>query len=110
MSFFKKLKDRMFRSSDKIGEGLEALVADNPEIFEFVRGEGLILGLKCRLAPAEVVKAGYAERVIVIPAADNVVRLLPPVRKARGAAVVRARRRCTARRAPASSGEQIASS
>jgi fused signal recognition particle receptor len=28
MSFFKKLKDRMFRSSDKIGEGLEALVTD----------------------------------------------------------------------------------
>ena len=27
MSFFKKLKDRMFRSSDKIGDGLEALVA-----------------------------------------------------------------------------------
>jgi len=32
MSFFKKLRDRMFRSSDKIGEGLEALVADpSPE-------------------------------------------------------------------------------
>ncbi|WP_309664773.1 signal recognition particle receptor subunit alpha, partial [Tabrizicola sp.] len=31
MSFFKKLKDRMFRSSDKIGEGLEALVAQ-PDI------------------------------------------------------------------------------
>lgn len=31
MSFFKKLKDRMFRSSDKLGEGLEALVTD-PEI------------------------------------------------------------------------------
>ena len=28
MSFFKKLRDRMFRSSDKIGEGLEALVAE----------------------------------------------------------------------------------
>ncbi|NBE08090.1 signal recognition particle-docking protein FtsY [Paragemmobacter ruber] len=28
MSFFKKLRDRMFRSSDKIGEGLEALVGD----------------------------------------------------------------------------------
>lgn len=27
MSFLKKLRDRMFRSSDKIGEGLEALVA-----------------------------------------------------------------------------------
>ncbi len=28
MSFFKKLRARMFRSSDRIGEGLEALVAD----------------------------------------------------------------------------------
>jgi fused signal recognition particle receptor len=28
MSFFKKLRDKMFRSSDKIGEGLEALVAE----------------------------------------------------------------------------------
>ena len=28
MSFFKKLKDRMFRSSDKIGAGLDALVED----------------------------------------------------------------------------------
>ncbi|MEO6298511.1 MAG: signal recognition particle-docking protein FtsY [Paracoccaceae bacterium] len=32
MSFFKKLRDRMFRSSDKIGEGLEALVADAPGV------------------------------------------------------------------------------
>jgi fused signal recognition particle receptor len=31
MSFFKKLKDRLFRSSDKIGEGLEALVSDGAE-------------------------------------------------------------------------------
>lgn len=28
MSFFKKLKDRMFKSSDKIGSGLDALVAE----------------------------------------------------------------------------------
>ncbi|MDT8856047.1 signal recognition particle-docking protein FtsY [Paracoccaceae bacterium Fryx2] len=30
MSFLKKMRDRMFRSSDKIGEGLDALVADAP--------------------------------------------------------------------------------
>lgn len=34
MSFFKKLKDRLFRSSDKIGEGLEALVAEGAEALE----------------------------------------------------------------------------
>jgi fused signal recognition particle receptor len=31
MSFFKKLKDRMFRSSAKIGEGLDALIAEGAE-------------------------------------------------------------------------------
>ena len=31
MSFFKKLRDKMFRSSDKIGAGLEDLVAGAPE-------------------------------------------------------------------------------
>ncbi len=31
MSFFKKLKDRLFRSSDKISDGLEALVAEGTE-------------------------------------------------------------------------------
>ncbi len=30
MSFFKKLKDKLFRSSDKIGEGLDALVSEPP--------------------------------------------------------------------------------
>jgi fused signal recognition particle receptor len=34
MSFFKKLKDRLFRSSDKIGEGLEALVSEGAEDVE----------------------------------------------------------------------------
>jgi fused signal recognition particle receptor len=31
MSFLKKLKDKLFRSSDKIGEGLEALVAEGAD-------------------------------------------------------------------------------
>ena len=31
MSFFKKLRDKMFRSSDKIGEGLDALIADGAD-------------------------------------------------------------------------------
>jgi len=58
---------------------LEGLVASHPEVFEEVRGLGMMLGLKCKIAPAEVVSAGYAQEVIVVPAADNVVRLLPPL-------------------------------
>jgi acetylornithine/N-succinyldiaminopimelate aminotransferase len=58
-------------------QGLESLVARHPQVFEAVRGEGLMLGLKCRPAPADVVKAGYAAGVLTVAAADNVLRLLP---------------------------------
>ncbi len=56
---------------------LEGLVAAHPQVFEGVRGTGLMLGLKCKLAPTDVVKAGYAAGVLTVPAADNVLRLLP---------------------------------
>jgi acetylornithine/N-succinyldiaminopimelate aminotransferase len=58
-------------------QGLESLVARHPQVFDGVRGEGLMLGLKCRPAPAEVVKAGYAAGILTVAAADNVLRLLP---------------------------------
>lgn len=58
---------------------LEGLVAAHPDVFEGVRGMGLMLGLKCKVAPIDVVRAGYECGVITVPAADNVVRLLPPL-------------------------------
>jgi acetylornithine/N-succinyldiaminopimelate aminotransferase len=58
---------------------LEGLVAAHPDLFEAVRGEGLMLGLKCRVAPADVVTAGYGAQVLTVAAADNVVRILPPL-------------------------------
>lgn len=60
-------------------QGLEGLVASHPRVFDGVRGSGLMLGLKCKVAPADVVKAGYGAEVLTVPAADNVVRLLPPL-------------------------------
>ena len=56
---------------------LEALVAAHPDVFESVRGAGLMLGLKCRATNTDVVKAAYGELLLTVPAADNVVRLLP---------------------------------
>ena len=58
-------------------QGLEALVAAHPDTLEAVRGEGLMLGLKCRAANADFVKAGYDAGILTVAAADNVVRLLP---------------------------------
>ena len=58
---------------------LEGLVAAHPSVFEAVRGQGLMLGLKCKVAPADVVKAGYDAHVLTVAAADNTLRLLPPL-------------------------------
>jgi len=60
-------------------QGLEALVASHPTVFEGVRGEGLMLGLKCRALNSDIVKAGYEAGVLTVAAADNVIRLLPPL-------------------------------
>ncbi len=71
--------DQVSRLAGRLRQGLEGLVAAHPQVFESVRGEGLMLGLKCRVPNAEVVRAGYDARVLVVPAAENVVRLLPPL-------------------------------
>ncbi|MCA0907475.1 aspartate aminotransferase family protein [Ruegeria marisrubri] len=67
------------RKAGLLRQKLEALVADHPDVFEEVRGSGLMLGLKCKPANIDVVNAGYDNLVITVPAADNVIRLLPPL-------------------------------
>lgn len=58
---------------------LEALVRRHPAIFVEVRGAGLLLGLKTRVPNLEVIKALQSEGLLTVGAADNVVRLLPPL-------------------------------
>lgn len=67
------------RKAGLLNQKLEGLVAAHPDVFESVRGVGLMLGLKCKIAPIDFVNAGYDADVISVPAADNVVRLLPPL-------------------------------
>ncbi|NBR90580.1 MAG: aspartate aminotransferase family protein [Rhodobacteraceae bacterium] len=67
------------RISGGLRQGLESLVARHPDVFESVRGQGLMLGLKCKAANTDIVKAGYDAGVLTVAAADNVLRLLPPL-------------------------------
>ncbi|WP_170753837.1 aspartate aminotransferase family protein [Ruegeria lacuscaerulensis] len=67
------------RKAGLLRQKLEGLIADHPDVFEEVRGAGLMLGLKCKPTNIDVVNAGYDNEVITVPAADNVIRLLPPL-------------------------------
>ncbi|WP_407495390.1 aspartate aminotransferase family protein [Pseudooceanicola sp. MF1-13] len=69
--------DEVNRKGALLRQKLEGLIAENPDVFTEVRGQGYMLGLKCKQPPVDVVKAAYEEELIVVPAADNVIRLLP---------------------------------
>ena len=58
---------------------LGSLVAEHPTVFETVRGQGLMLGLKMRVPNSDFVAAARAHGILVIGAGDNVVRILPPL-------------------------------
>jgi len=65
------------RKAGLLRQKLEGLVAAHPETFEAVRGSGLMLGLKCRKPNTDLVNATRDSGLLVVPAADNVIRLLP---------------------------------
>lgn len=63
----------------RLKQGLASLKDRFPSIIEEVRGQGLLAGLKLKPPVAELVKAAAAERLLVVGASENVMRLLPPL-------------------------------
>lgn len=58
---------------------LAGLIAEHPSVFEEVRGQGLMLGLKMRVPNTEFVAAARHHGLLIVGAGENVVRLLPPL-------------------------------
>ena len=60
-------------------QGLASLADRFPEVIEEIRGEGLLLGIKAKGPSAELLAAIRAEKLLAVPAGENVIRLLPPL-------------------------------
>ena len=71
--------DHVNRNANYLNQQLGALVAGHPTIFEAVRGQGLMLGLKMKVPSGDFIAAARDAGLVVLPAGDNVVRLLPPL-------------------------------
>ena len=63
----------------RLKQRLAALKDEHGEIIEEVRGQGLMLGLKCKLPNQKLLEALRARKMLSVQAGDNVVRLLPPL-------------------------------
>ncbi|MGL4444624.1 MAG: aspartate aminotransferase family protein [Alsobacter sp.] len=51
----------------------------HPAVIEDIRGEGLLVGIKCRVPNTDLASAARNEHLLTVPAGDNVLRLLPPL-------------------------------
>jgi len=58
---------------------LARLADEFPDIIEEVRGVGLMMGIKCKVPNGDVVQALFGEKMLTVPAGENVVRIIPPL-------------------------------
>jgi acetylornithine/N-succinyldiaminopimelate aminotransferase len=63
----------------RLKQRLAALKDEHHTIIEEVRGQGLMLGLKCKVPNLDLVQALRGQHMLTVQAGDNVVRLLPPL-------------------------------
>lgn len=71
--------DGVRRIAGLLNQRLGAVAAAHPGIVEEVRGLGLLIGLKCAVPAGGVVDALRDDGLLTVPAADDVVRFLPPL-------------------------------
>jgi acetylornithine/N-succinyldiaminopimelate aminotransferase len=58
---------------------LEEFARRHPDLIEEVRGEGLMIGLKCRVPNTDLIAQLRTNRLLTVGAGENVVRILPPL-------------------------------
>jgi acetylornithine/N-succinyldiaminopimelate aminotransferase len=71
--------DNVAKLGRYLDKRLAELVKRFPKVYVEARGLGLMRGLKCAGSNAEVVDQVRANGLLLVSAADNVVRLLPPL-------------------------------
>lgn len=77
------LEDGFLDGVNKMGrllwDRLNKVVGKYPDVYESVRGAGLMIGIKCVVPAGDVVVAFQKEGMLTVPAGENVARLLPPL-------------------------------
>jgi len=74
-AFLEAVRGRAGRLNQKLAELVDAF----PEVLEGIRGQGMMIGLKCRVPNTDLTRAAFEEGVLLVGAGDNVARLLPPL-------------------------------
>ncbi len=73
--FLEHVRDMSLRLKQQLAE----LCDTYPDIIEEIRGQGLMLGMKCKIPNTELISACLDEGLMLVGAGENVARLLPPL-------------------------------
>ncbi len=67
------------RKSLYFKQRLASVVDSHPDSVAEIRGEGMLIGVRCLIPVGDVVTAARDQDMLVVGAGENVVRLLPPL-------------------------------
>jgi acetylornithine/N-succinyldiaminopimelate aminotransferase len=67
------------KNAAQLRAALEIVASEHPKVLDGVRGQGLIMGLKCRAPNTEIQGALRDRKLLTVTAAENVIRLVPPL-------------------------------
>lgn len=73
--FLERVRDNGLLMKQRLAE----LKDRHPSVIAEIRGEGLLIGLRCVAPQADVIAAARDEGLLTAAAGENVVRLLPPL-------------------------------
>ncbi|WEX09076.1 aspartate aminotransferase family protein [Chelativorans sp. AA-79] len=71
--------DEVARKGLLLKQGLAAIADSFPDVVEEIRGEGLLLGIRCKVPNSALQQSMREEKMLGAPAGENVLRLLPPL-------------------------------
>ena len=71
--------DHVAETGRVFAQGLATLVRAHPDVFDEVRGQGLMLGLHCVAPNAAVQAACLDQHLLTVAAGENTLRLVPPL-------------------------------
>ena len=71
--------DHVKATGERLRSALEQMIGNHDQLFESVRGLGLMLGIKMKTDSRAFVNWLRSEGILLVAAGDNVVRVLPPL-------------------------------
>jgi acetylornithine/N-succinyldiaminopimelate aminotransferase len=71
--------ERVAQMGLRLKQRLAGLADEHSDVIAEVRGQGLMIGLKCKVENLQLLRALRDRGMLTVQAGDNVVRLLPPL-------------------------------